>query len=169
MKGPPPELDDEESLTLVSDPSPCGHAPTDLDSSSSESRPCPGGGPSPPRGGGPSPPSGSPRAMKVPSSDLPVVPNVYHGPACELRNAVAVWWHKDTICILTLQAEAFPLFWDHARLGTPEWWGRGPSMARSCGEYDIKGVHVVMRPWVGPAVWAPLATMGEVMEATFLY
>ena len=34
--------------------------------------------------------------------------------------------------------------------------------------WEHVGVHVVMRPWVGPAGWAPRFTKGEVMEVTFL-
>ena len=117
--------------------------------------------------GGSSPQSHGPRpwAISVSPSDLPVAPNVYHGQIIELRNADAVWWHQDTICILTLGAQAYSLFWNHARLGTPPWWRQGPTSRNS---YKIQGVHVVMRVWAGPAAWAPANTMGEVMEATFL-
>ena len=135
----------------MSDPSPCGAASSDHRSSES-------------------PQPAAPRilwtwAITVPPSDIPIAPNRYHGAPTELRNADAVWWHQDTICTATLEAEVYPLFWNHARLGTPEWWHGGPDSGRSA--YLMRGMHVVMRPWVGRAPWAPWNTMGQVMEVRY--
>ena len=144
---PPTELDDEETLTLQSNPSPVGPQPTD---SSPEPEPTPAV-------------VSSPWAAVTPAYDRPVVPNIYHGEPATLRDADAVWWHEDTLCVLTLDATVYLLFWDHARLGTPRWWHQGP---RTKAPYDTRGMTVVMRRWTGPAGWAPLNTVGEVMEVT---
>ena len=150
----PTEIDDEETFTLVSNPSPCG--PASADGSDIEGD----------RVGGSSPHihTPCPWAIRVPPSDLPAAPNVYHVAHFELANADAVWWHQDTICIRTLDAQALSLFWDHTKLGMPPWWERGPSSKEM---YKSHSGHVVMRKWVGPAAWAPVNTMGEVMEARF--
>lgn len=109
----------------------------------------------------------APWAAPVPASDRPVVPNIYHaGQSTTLKHVAAVWWQDDTVCILTLQGQVFPLFYDHARLGTPGWWHDGPSTR---APYSLHGMHIEMRLWAGPALWAPRNTVGEVMKLTHLW
>ena len=107
--------------------------------------------------------SESPWKIRVPIYDLPITPNVYHGRVITWHQASAVWWFEDTACFRNVDGRVLSLWWNAPKLGTPSWWVTEPTYASQYKEQVFEFIR--FRLWVGPQMWAPKFTAGEIVAA----